>query len=156
ISSNENDIEVKHDNETSIKPDESYILKKVLEHSAYGFVDINVKEKIEVKEEPIYIQAVEIKLEEEIEMSSQCDNAVLQNRNLIKQQRTTTGEKPYQRNQCDKVFTQNSNLVKHQSIHTGVEPYQCSQCDKVFSNNNYLIIHQRTHTGERPYNCSQC
>ncbi|PIO40542.1 hypothetical protein AB205_0025710, partial [Aquarana catesbeiana] len=46
-----------------------------------------------------------------------------------------------------------SDLVKHQRTHTGEKAHFCSECGKYFSRNSYLLTHQRSHTGEKPYSC---
>ena len=46
-----------------------------------------------------------------------------------------------------RLFKNKSDLLKHEKTHTGEKPFQCSSCGKTFSDNNNLLGHMRTHTG---------
>ena len=71
-------------------------------------------------------------------------------------------KKPYQCDVCNKKFTVNCDLVRHQRTHTGDKPYQCAVCNKKFTGKSNLVQHQITHTGEKthfrdnPYQCAVC
>ncbi|XP_042815723.1 zinc finger protein 37A isoform X5 [Panthera tigris] len=71
-------------------------------------------------------------------------------------QRTHTGEKNCECQECGKTFYKNSDLIKHQRIHTGEKPFECQECGKSFSEKSTLTQHRRTHTGEKPYECREC
>ncbi|CAL4245947.1 unnamed protein product, partial [Meganyctiphanes norvegica] len=164
-----NKVVWEHNTKIGIKVKESSYLHEFCQTSTYGNFEINVKEEIEVREEPILIEGDEIKCKNELETKeepmaftretyqrSKCDKAFSHNNALINHQRTHTWEKPYQCSQCDKAFSHKGNLTSHQKTHTGEKPYQCSQCDKAFSQKGNLARHQETHTGEKSYLCSQC
>ncbi|CAL4101703.1 unnamed protein product, partial [Meganyctiphanes norvegica] len=120
------------------------------------------KEEIEIKEEPINIQDVDIKLENGIEVHEELLDFA-EKKYLVKHeplhgddklhQRTHSGEKKYQCSHYDNVFSTNSYLMEHLRTHTGEKPYKCSQCNMAFLHKSNLIQHLRTHTGEKPYQC---
>uniref|UniRef100_A0A8C3S514 Zinc finger protein 697 n=1 Tax=Chelydra serpentina TaxID=8475 RepID=A0A8C3S514_CHESE len=87
---------------------------------------------------------------------SECGENFSVSSHLFTHKRTHTGERPFHCNECGKSFSRNSHLINHQRIHTGEKPFECAQCGKSFSDFSTLTQHQRTHTGEKPYVCVEC
>ncbi|XP_033026703.1 zinc finger protein 768 [Lacerta agilis] len=64
--------------------------------------------------------------------------------------------KSYKCPDCGKNYRRSTDLLRHQRTHTGERPYLCLACGKSFSRSSILLEHQRIHTGEKPYKCSHC
>ncbi|CAL4135021.1 unnamed protein product, partial [Meganyctiphanes norvegica] len=122
---------MEYDNEESIIQDESIYPQNSLRKSLYGNVEVNVKEEIEVKEEPININSVEISIAKETVI---CDKRIAfpLGSHLVKHGLTHTEKKSYQCSIRDETLSQNC-LIKHEIVHTRDKPYQCCQCDKIFT-----------------------
>ena len=67
---------------------------------------------------------------------------------LVRHQRTHTGEKPCQ---CDKAVSQNSCLLMHERTHMGRRPYECSAGGETFTQEANLLRRHRIHTREKLY-----
>ncbi|CAL4060321.1 unnamed protein product, partial [Meganyctiphanes norvegica] len=99
------------------------------ENSTYGNFEENVNEEVEGSEELGQIEDDEIQIKEELEIKeepidftagndqcSQYDQDFPKNNIPIKHQIIYTGNKPYQSSHCDKTFSQNVHLITHQII----------------------------------------
>ena len=84
-------------------------------------VELDFKEEIEIKDEPIQISDVQFVVKENTEMDE---------KSLDFKTKTTGDDKPYQCSHCDKTFSLKGNLTTHLRTHTGEKPYQCSHCER--------------------------
>jgi len=57
---------------------------------------------------------------------------------------------------CSKQFTTSHELIRHNRTHTGEKPYKCPMCVKAFRESVFLNNHMRVHMGEKMFECSLC
>ena len=74
---------------------------------------------------------------------SYCEYSSDHKHDLIKHERTHTGEKPFKCKHCDKLFAQRRHLVRHERSHTGEKPYSCKKCNKPFARSDSYKIHEK-------------
>ncbi len=85
-----------------------------------------------------------------------CEYKAATARNVIRHERTHTGEKPYGCRHCDYKAATASNVTVHERTHTGEKPFGCQYCEYRAATASHITEHERTHTGEKPYECKHC
>ena len=84
------------------------------------------------------------------------DCEFLRSGNSASQERTHTGDNPYECDVCKKRFTQSRRLVLHiKRTHTR-DTHECDICKKRFAQSSILVRHKITHSEDKPYECDVC
>ncbi|XP_068127669.1 oocyte zinc finger protein XlCOF6-like [Hyperolius riggenbachi] len=105
----------------------------------------------------------------EVIRKTECGKYFVDKGNLVKHERTHTGEKPHSctecgnvlfikqfLSKCGKCFVWKSELLSPDSFENGNKPYSCSECGKCLGHKSLLVRHERSHTGEMIYSCAEC
>ncbi|XP_037796490.1 zinc finger protein 677-like [Penaeus monodon] len=77
-------------------------------------------------------------------------------RNISNSNSYPSGTKIHQCLYCSYTSTLKCNMLRHERTHTGEKPFPCPHCNFRCSQNSDLKKHIRIHTGEKPFACSLC
>ncbi|CAL4095279.1 unnamed protein product, partial [Meganyctiphanes norvegica] len=115
----------------------------ILQKSWNQYMDVKVKEEIEVNEEPVLSQNGEVLIKEEVEFNDELELSQDDER-PVKEEIETYEEQVLRQEREIRVKEETEVHVKieHQKVHTGEKPYQCNQREKGFSHKRNLIIHE--------------
>lgn len=92
----------------------------------------------------------------EVHKCTYCCKTFVHYKDMIKHQKTHSGERGHKCLHCDKEFRHSSSLKVHMKLHTGEKPYKCCSCDKTFRQKVHLRNHLRVHTENHRFNCNYC
>ncbi|XP_076670030.1 uncharacterized protein LOC143369679 isoform X2 [Andrena cerasifolii] len=126
--------------------------------------DSTVSEKVlldTVAEKQVMDRAKDVSMEEKerkeyTNKCKYCPKTFRKPSDLIRHERTHTGERPYRCDYCSKSFAVKCTLDSHMKVHTGKKTFRCHVCSSLFATKGSLKVHMRLHTGSKPFKCPIC